>query len=191
MSYERPQNTNAPHTPSDGEEPPRYGVRLPEGQDTQGGASSGQQQTPAYQAVPGYNDANQNPYDQPYVAPPVTPGRGLAIASVVLGVISVLLFFLGLTFLLAVLGLVFAIIALVKARKVPGSRKGMSITGLVLNIIGLILGGIALIFWVFVGGAALQILQDPAGQECITQYTEDQNMEKYRQCIEQVAIDSF
>ncbi|MDO5619792.1 DUF4190 domain-containing protein [Kocuria sp.] len=127
---------------------------------------------------------NQNPYDQPYVAPPVTPGRGLAIAAVVLGSISIVLFFLGLTVLLALLGLIFAIVALVKARKVQGSRKGLGITGLVLNIIGLVLGTIALIFWVVIGGMAWTMFQDPAVQECISQYMDDQNQTAYQQCLE-------
>lgn len=255
MSYERPQNTNDPNTPWSSDqggqwadpnaggqqpvrdggpkgnvydpnaEPPRYGVRVPEGQ---GGAqgSQGDPQQPwnsgqyqygqeqygqnqygqGQQAAAPYNQSsynhdpynqnggqdfyaaqggsNHNPYDQPYAAPPVTPGRGLAIAAVVLGALSIVLFFLGLTVLLAVLGLIFAIVALVKARKVQGARKGLSITGLVLNIIGLILSGIALVFWILVGGVAWQMFQDPAVQECVSQYMDDQNQATYEQCLE-------
>lgn len=129
--------------------------------------------------------SNQNPYDHPYAAPPVTPGRGLAIAAVVLGALSIVLFFLGFTVLLAVLGLVFAIVALVKARKVQGARKGMGITGLVLNIIGLILSGIALVFWIVVGGIAWQSFQDPAVQGCISQFMDDQDQAAYEQCLEE------
>lgn len=133
----------------------------------------------------GPGGSNHNPYDHPYSAPPVTPGRGLAIAAVVLGALSIVLFFLGFTVLLAVLGLIFAIVALVKARKVQGARKGMSITGLVLNIIGLILSGIALVFWIVVGGIAWQSFQDPAVQECISQFMDDQDQAAYEQCLEE------
>ncbi|WP_047689955.1 DUF4190 domain-containing protein [Kocuria sp. ZOR0020] len=265
MSYERPQNTNDPNAPwssdqggqgadpnvggqqpvRDGgpkgnvydptSEPPRYGVRVPEGQGNGQPAQDGQQQPwnsgqnnsgqnnygpgqqgqnqygqnnygQNQQAAQPYNPnpygqgsynqnggqdfytaqggSNQNPYDQPYAAPPVTPGRGLAVAAVVLGTLSIVLFFLGLTVLLAVLGLIFAIVALVKARKVPGARRGMGITGLVLNIIGLILSGIALVFWILVGGVAWQMFQDPAVQQCVSQYMDDQNQAAYEQCLE-------
>lgn len=144
-----------------------------------------------YYAPPGGPANNQNPYDQPYVAPPVTPGRGWAITAVVLGAISLVLFFLGITVILAVLGLIFAIVALVKARKVKGSRKGLGITGLILSIIGLILSGIALAVWIVVGGATLQILNDPAGQECISQFMEDQDQAAYQQCLENVVDQQF
>lgn len=211
MSYERPQNTNDPSA-----QPPQYGVRVPEGQQqpqygqpAQGGPDgarnaeepwndngSAQSAQPTQYGQPGHGGQNyyvpaaggnnQNPYDQPYVAPHVAPGRGLAIAALVLGIISIVLFFLGLTVLLALLGLVFAIMALMKARKVPGSRKGLGITGLILSIVGLVLSGIALTFWIVVGGMAWQIMQDPAAQECISQYMEDQDQAAYEQCLQDV-----
>lgn len=167
-----------------------------EGQNPYGQGSYNQGQHPYGNQPQNYyspdgGGGNQNPYDQPYAAPPVTPGRGWAIASVVLGAISILLFFLGLTVVLAVLGLIFAIVALVKVRKAQGARKGMSITGLVLNILGLILSGIALVFWVVVGGMTWQILQDPAAQECMSQYMEDQNQAAYERCLEETVNDQF
>lgn len=188
-------------------QPPQYGVRVPESQQAPGGWAGqpqpaqqnrfgqqnqyGQQpwgqgqQAQNYYAA-GTDHPNANPYDQPYVAPPVTPGRGWAIAAVVLGSVSIVLFFLGITVLLALLGLIFGIVALVKAGKVTGTKKGMGITGLVLSGIGLILSGIALAFWVVVGGMTWQILQDPAAQECISQYMADQDQAAYEQCLNDV-----
>lgn len=76
----------------------------------------------------------QNPY-APYAAPAVQPtqGGGLAITSLVLGIVSIALcwlFYLGLP--AAVVGLILAIIA----RRSP-VRRGMATAGLVCSIIGL------------------------------------------------------
>ena len=60
------------------------------------------------------------------------PGRGLALTSMVLGILGIVLSFcLGFGILLAIPGLIFGIIGLVK------KQGGMAIAGLILSIIAL------------------------------------------------------
>jgi len=72
-------------------------------------------------------------------------GNGLAVAGLVMGILSLVLFwipFLGI--LLGLLGLIFGGIGIGRANKV-GKGKGMAIAGLVMGIIGLLLG----LAWIF------------------------------------------
>ena len=72
-----------------------------------------------------------------------TPGAGFAVTSIILGVLSIGGFFTGITVVLAALGLLFGIIAILR-----GLHGGMSVAGIVLNIIGIILSILAIIFYV-------------------------------------------
>ncbi len=77
---------------------------------------------------------NQNP-----------PGRGMAIASLVLGIVSVVFFWLSFANLIALICGIAGIICAGKARKLMmsvGAPSGMATAGLVLSIIGTILSGI-------------------------------------------------
>lgn len=78
-----------------------------------------------------------NTYGQPYYGAPAVPGKGLAIASLVLGIISIFLFPL-ITGLLAVI--------LGGAAKSKGCTSGLATGGIVCGIIGLALWLIMLIF---------------------------------------------
>ncbi len=75
---------------------------------------------------------------------PSPPGKGLATASLVLGIISVALWFFGymsfISFISLVLGIVGVILA-VMAKK-QGCEDGVRMAGLILSIIGLIGGAI-------------------------------------------------
>lgn len=68
----------------------------------------------------------------PYQQPETTSGKGLAIASLVLGIIGV--FYMG-TFVFSLVGLILGCVARGK-----GYKKGIGTAGIVLGIVGLILG---------------------------------------------------
>jgi hypothetical protein len=81
-----------------------------------------------------YQPYNSNPYGQPVPEAPVTePGKGVGIASMVLGILSVTLCCL-FPYFTALPGLICAIISMAK-----GYRKAFSIVGLILSILGIIL----------------------------------------------------
>ena len=63
------------------------------------------------------------------------PTNGLGIASMILGILGLLLSFaFGIGGILAVVGLILAIVAMAK-----GARDGMTITGLILSIVSIVL----------------------------------------------------
>ncbi len=63
--------------------------------------------------------------------------RGLGIAAIVLGVLSILCCCVGVGFVFSIIGVVFSIICLVKG---TGSGKTFGIVGIILNGIGFLLG---------------------------------------------------
>ena len=73
-------------------------------------------------------------------APPPQPqGNGIAVAGMVLGILTVVLFFTSLiAVILGILAIIFSIIGIRKAARV-GKGKGMAIAGLVTGIIGTVL----------------------------------------------------
>ena len=102
--------------------------------------------------VQGHQGQHQQQHQQPQYAQPQqygyqpAPPRGMSIASMVLGLVSIVL---GFTFLVPLVGFVLGIIGV---RKEPAGR-GMAITGLVLN--GLFVVGWALFVILVIGvGAA-------------------------------------
>lgn len=97
------------------------------------GQSDAQQQSYAHEQQ---NMQNQpNAYEQP-------KQHGFGIASMVLGIIAVVLFFSLINVPLAILAIVFGIIQLTKKE-----AQGMSVAGIITGALSLILG---FIFWVFV-----------------------------------------
>lgn len=73
-----------------------------------------------------------------------TPGKGLAIASLVLGIIAVALWFFGYSSIVSVvLGIIGIILA--SSAKKKGFDGGVRVAGLVLSIIGLIGGAVAFV----------------------------------------------
>ena len=76
----------------------------------------------------------------PIGAPAQQPGNGLAVASMVLGIIAVVLCFVPfLNWILALLAIIFGAIGNGKA-KAGAKGKGFAITGLILGIVGALLG---------------------------------------------------
>lgn len=131
-----PQGTYPPPPP-----PPQGGYGQPSQPWQQAPGGYGQQPPPP----PGYGQQPPQNYPQggyPQPDQPV-PGRGAAIASLVLGIISIIFSEAGVGLIAGIIGLVMA----VQARKLlpPDARRGMSTAGMVLSIIGLALG---IIFWV-------------------------------------------
>lgn len=135
--------------------------------------------------TPGYGAAGTNDQlggygnyaeTQPAAGAPVTgETNGLAIASLVIGIIALLgLVVGGLGFFVGIIGLVVGILAVVKARKIvgPGRRMGMSVAGLVLSILAivlpLVLFGFAMAFLGSTGAMDCLSLGDQAAmQTCI------------------------
>ena len=77
------------------------------------------------------------PAGQPNVAAAPQQGNGLAIASLVLGIVSVIFSWWGLlTLAMVVLAITFGGISIHRAEQQPGRGRGMAIAGLVLGIVG-------------------------------------------------------
>lgn len=193
---------------------PRYGVRTPDsqGQGSQaagapqfgqrdGGQDGGRQDTGYGQPVSfgqgqgGYQPpapypggGNENPYQQGGYRPQAssTAGRGLGITGLVLGILSVLLCWLGLPIILAVIGLIISIISVVKASRARAGR-GFGIAGIILNSIGLLLSALFLVFWVIAGGAFFSLINDPELRPCWDTFTQSemtaQDQSDFEQCL--------
>lgn len=73
-------------------------------------------------------------------------GNGMAVASMVLGILAVVLcwiWFLG--GILALLAIIFGAVGMSKAKKIGGRGKGAAVAGLVLGVIGIVLAVIIII----------------------------------------------
>ena len=105
--------------------------------------------------------AQQAPYGYPYLPPygavqPPMPkkGRGFAVTAMVLGICSIC--FAGVIgILLAITGLIFAIIALKKC-KGPASGRGMAIAGLVCSIVGFVFSVLAILYTVWIAAVLFE-----------------------------------
>ena len=91
----------------------------------------------AYNQVPTYDSVYGTPQPQPKGA------GGLAIASLVLGIIGVVTCCFGIGALFGLIAIILGIVSLVKGR-----GKGLSIAGIVLGAIGLLFGGYMLFGYV-------------------------------------------
>lgn len=103
---------------------------------------------PTYQAPQAPYQAPQAPYQPPYQAPygmpvaPVVPGKGLGVASMVLGILSLVFFCVfWLSLPLSIIGLALGGAGIAKAKRV-GAPCGMAVAGLVCSSIAL---GLALL----------------------------------------------
>jgi hypothetical protein len=100
-----------------------------------------QQQYPPQYPVQSY-PAQQYPpppYAYPYPYPPARTTNGMAIASMVLGIVWV--YWIG-----SILALIFGYVALNEIRKTKQAGEGMAIAGIVLGWIGVGILGIILLF---------------------------------------------
>jgi len=117
----------------------------------------GEQQQPAWGQSPGYGQpqgyAPQPPYGQPggYTygyAPGQQYSNGIGIAAMVLGIIAVVLFwFVGVSWILALLAVIFGGVGISKANRGEANNKGMAVAGIVC-------GSLVIAFWVIVFIAA-------------------------------------
>jgi glycerol-3-phosphate acyltransferase PlsY len=88
------------------------------------------------------NKAAAQPAAQPAAAPaPASNTNGMAVASLVLGIVSLLTSWLWFMGLVPILGIVFGVLGMKKEE-----GKGMAIAGLIISIIAIV---IMLIFFVF------------------------------------------
>ncbi|MFD1175188.1 DUF4190 domain-containing protein [Paenibacillus puldeungensis] len=88
-----------------------------------------------------YSTFNNYPPNQPQL-PPKTNGK--SIASLVLGILSIMLPYIG--FILGIVAIVFSTISFKELKKSNDQGKGMSIAGLVCGIVGTVLYGLIILF---------------------------------------------
>ena len=81
------------------------------------------------------------------------PGKGAAVASLVLGIIAVVLWFFGYTSIVSVILGIVGLVCAGNAKK-AGFMGGLRTAGFVLSLIGLIGGGIAFVACVACAGAS-------------------------------------
>ena len=91
---------------------------------------------PPYQQ---YSPPQQQPYPYPYPYPPARTTNGMAVASMVLGIVWV--YWIG-----SILALIFGYVALNEIRRSKQAGEGMAIAGIVLGWIGVGILGIVLLF---------------------------------------------
>ena len=90
----------------------------------------------------GQNAYGQNAYQQTYGAPQQPrEDQGFGIASLVLGIVSLVLFCTCFNFLTGILAIVFGIVQLTKT----GSKKGMAIAGIIMSAVSFV---VAIVFWI-------------------------------------------
>jgi len=74
--------------------------------------------------------------------------KGIAIAGMVLGILSIILFFTSwVAMIIGIAGIILSIIALKKVNKDPKNYggRGMAITGIICGAVGLVLAAVALV----------------------------------------------
>jgi hypothetical protein len=80
---------------------------------------------------------------QPQPAHQAQPVNGMAVASMVLGIVGLVFSFIPVIGVIAwplvILGIIFGGVGISKANQVPGSPKGMAIAGLTCSIVGLVI----------------------------------------------------
>ncbi len=82
-------------------------------------------------------------------------GKGFSIAALVLGIISIVLFWMdGAAFVCGIVGLVLGLTAK-KAAKAAGASTGLVTTGIILCIVGVCLSGLTLLVCSLCGGCSL------------------------------------
>lgn len=108
---------------------------------------------------PVYNDpqANMDTYGRKEGQPSGGPeqGAGFAIASLVLGIVSIVLFCASVNIVTGILGIIFGAVYL--AKKYP-QKRGMAMAGLILSIISIALYVILLIIGIATGISAINSL---------------------------------
>ncbi|MDQ4037389.1 MAG: DUF4190 domain-containing protein [Actinomycetota bacterium] len=141
-----------------------------------GGMSSPPPYEP-YGAPTPYGFPPPNAPGQPYGYGRPAPRNGLAITAMVLGILALATSWLSLPgIILGILALIFAGVALARARSDRVSNKGMAIAGLVTGIAGIAIGTVLLVL-------GLQIASD-----CQEQYGVDITEQELSRCIEDSVV---
>jgi hypothetical protein len=166
--------------PSDFEQNPYNGQQPDYGQNPYSGQQPNYGQNPYGQNPYGQNPYRQNPYrqnpyngqqqnygQQPYYGQAQrvkTDNFGFGLASMILGIISLLLFCTCINYILAILAIVFGIVQMVKSNK-----KGMAIAGIVTAGISIVL---ATVLWIGFGMLSAQDGDNPFNSY-LEEYYED------------------
>ena len=119
----------------------------------------------SYQTPPGV------PYQQPPAGPQQSNANGMATASMVLGIIALVTFWLcGLGFLVGVVAVPLGAVGISTAKKLPGQPLiGRAKAGLVMGIVAIVLSVAAFVFLVVLGNISNDsdgINSDPANGVC-------------------------
>jgi hypothetical protein len=90
-----------------------------------------------------------------YGGPPNLPARnGFGVTAMVLGIISIVLFFIpGVPVVLGVLAIVFAVLGRKRVGRGEATNGGIAIAGLVTGIVGLLIGAVVIVFLAFFADA--------------------------------------
>jgi hypothetical protein len=102
---------------------------------------------------------------QPPGPPPQQGSNGVAIAALVLGLLSIPLALFIFGGLLGIAAVILGIVGISKARQLGGTGQGMAITGIVSGALGALLAILALT----VLSASLNFLDSPEGQEVLSE----------------------
>ncbi|HET9828783.1 MAG TPA: hypothetical protein VFQ11_09770 [Nocardioidaceae bacterium] len=170
--------------PSYGEQP-SYGQQPGYGEQPAQQPSYGEQQQPAYgsQPTPAYGQPGGQYSQQPaytggqYAPAPSQASNGLAIGSLVLGILSILticLYGIG-GVVLGGIGIVLAVMARKKVREGTAGQAGVAKAGLITSIVGTVLGFLALILFLVIGFTLFN-----ASEDCDPDTMTD---EQYAQCL--------
>ena len=126
-----------------------------------------------------YNPGTGNTYTEPE-AP---AGKGLAIAGMVCGIVSLVMVccFWPIGIVCALVGLVLSIIALVKKQ-----NKGMSIAGIITSGLGVLFTILMLIFSAVVMQGIYEAVDDPVFQERLERELESQDLEQELEILEEM-----
>ncbi|MBQ8663774.1 MAG: DUF4190 domain-containing protein [Eubacterium sp.] len=87
----------------------------------------------SYEEIP---PTEQPTYDPVYTEPPKPEKTGMAVASLVLGIVAVVLSCTYVNVVLAIISIILGVIYLVKK---PTARKGMAIAGIILSIASIVI----------------------------------------------------
>lgn len=118
---------------------------------------------PAPQQAPAYNMQGGYPGYQP------TPSSGLAIASLVLGILGLLSGWAVFGGVLGLVGVILGIVALVKVKNGTASGKGMAIGGIVTGALGMIVAAVVMVISIVLAGQCVEnAVQDSNGNYVCT-----------------------
>lgn len=146
-----PEQAPGTAPPADAPSPPSDTASWPTSTPSDYGQQSAWGQSPGYGQPQGYGQ--QPAYGQPAgytygYAPGQQFSNGIGTAAMVLGIIAVVLFwFIGVSWILALLAVIFGGVGLSKANRGEANNKGMAVAGVVC-------GSLVIAFWVIVFIAA-------------------------------------